>query len=155
MTLPPVVIRKPRRKPMLKLPAPHKPSFTGDTDTELLTGEVQGIKASMPEERFANSLNKRNRLYEFRRTMGAPRGLPGWFELDFLVYVNGLGYPVEVDTAFTHRDKQRADVLHDARVLQDLKRAGISTYPTVIHVDGESDLKDQETSNRTAVRIFG
>lgn len=154
MALPPVKIHR-VREPKVKLPAPYKPSVTGDTDEELLTGQVQNLKASMPEERFANSLQKRNRQYEFRRTMGAPRGLPGWFELDFLVYNFGLGYAIEVDTAFTHRDKQRADVLHDARVIQALNNAGISIYPKVIHADGESDLTTQANSDQFVKRLFG
>jgi hypothetical protein len=118
---------------------------------------VQGVKASQPEERLARALDKVGTIegYEFRRTIGAPRGLPGWKELDFLIAARGQMFAVEVDTAFTHRDKGRKDVLHDAIVLSELERDGFEVYPQVIHLDGESELVDQKWAEATAKRLFG
>jgi hypothetical protein len=153
MALPKVKIRK-TRPPKAILPAPHKPRADTGDEAELLTGTVQGMKASAPEERLFNALRKIGISAEFRHTMGAPRGLPGWFEVDALVPVHGIVYAVEVDTEFTHRQKQRADVLHDARVLKSLEGQGMQVYPSVIHLDGESDLVDQKWALATVKRHF-
>lgn len=142
MTIPPVRIHIPRR-PKVILPSPHKPRADTGNEPEGLSGTVQDKKASQPEERLANALDKQRTEYEFRHTIGAPRGLPGWKEVDFVVAAFGQVYAIEVDTAFTHREKGRADVLHDAIVLAELKQEGMQVHPTVLHVDGESDLADR------------
>lgn len=153
--LPAVKIKIPKKKSgKLDLPAPQRPRLESGTEPELLQGSVSGMKASMPEERFANALNKLGLQYTFRYTIGAPRGMPGWKELDFLVVKGGMLYAFEVDTAFTHRDKGRSDVLHDALVLKELEKLGMDVYPQVIHVDGESDLATQDNSDKTAKRVL-
>ena len=63
-------------------------------------------------------------------------------------------YPVEVDTEFTHRNKGEADRLHDAKALVELEQAGMSVYPQVLHIDGESELVDQRAADATARRLF-
>jgi Holliday junction resolvase-like predicted endonuclease len=103
---------------------------------------------------MARALGKVQAPFEFRYTLGAPRGLPGWKELDFLVQKNGMVYPVEVDTEFTHRNKGEADRLHDAIVLSELEQEGYQVFPQVIHVMGESDLIDQRAADATAKRLF-
>lgn len=153
MPLPKVKIRKPRRPRKADLPAPQRPQ-TAREEQEVFSGQVNGVEASMPEERLANELRKQGIPFEFRRTIGAPRGLPGWKELDFLVSKFGLLYAIEVDTAFTHRDKGRSDVLHDAIVLQDLEKQGANVHPRVIHLDGESDLADKKWTEKTVKRLF-
>lgn len=136
-------------------PLPSIPRYS-DHNEEVLTGMVGDMTASAPEERMAMALSKANVPYYFRYTVGAPRGLPGWKELDFLASSNGVLYALEVDTAFTHRDKQNADVLHDAIVLNDpqIQAMGI-LYPQVIHVDGESDLVDKTNAEAFVKRQFG
>lgn len=135
---------------------PPKPQIAPAEEQELLTGSVRGLKASAPEERLANALDKKGFQYLFRYSVGAPRGLPGWKELDFLVQARGLLYAVEVDTAFTHRTKANSDVLHDAIVLNDkeLQTMG-QLWPTVTHVDGESDLVDAKNSDTFVAAHFG
>lgn len=155
--LPPVKIKVPRNKSgKLDLPAPYRPRIDNGGEAELLEGNVNGMKASAGEERFAKALRKITSVdgFEFRYTIGAPRGLPGWKELDFVVSKAGMIYAIEVDTAFTHRDKQRADVLHDAIALQELAKLGMQLHPVVIHLDGESDLIDQQKADMTAKRLF-
>lgn len=157
MKLPPLKIPKSRRALRPSLPAPHRPRLTDREEPEVLGGSVQNMKASQPEERFAKALDKVGTIegYEFRRTIGAPRGLPGWKELDFLVAARGQYYAIEVDSAFSHRDKGRADVLHDAIVLRDLEKDGLQVYPSVIHLHMESELIDQRWADTTAKRLFG
>ena len=154
--LPPVKIRK-MRPPNPIVPAPYKPRLDAGEDGELLTGTVQGKKASAPEERLFNALSEIGITgAQFRYTLGAPRGLPGWFEVDAVVPSRGLVYAIEVDTAFTHRGKSgRGDVLHDAKVLKALGKQGMQVYPQVIHLDGNSDLVDAKWSLATVKRLFG
>ena len=155
--LPPVKVSVPRKKiGKLDLPAPYRPRIDDGGEAELLEGKVNGMKASAGEERFAKALRKITAVdgFEFRYTIGAPRGLPGWKELDFVVVKGGTLYAVEVDTAFTHRDKQASDTLHDAIVLQELAKLGMQLHPIVIHLDGESDLVTQQNADNTAKRLF-
>lgn len=155
--LPAVKVRVPRnRSGKLKLPAPQRPRLESGGEAELLEGQVNGMKASAGEERFAKALRKITAVdgFEFRYTIGAPRGLPGWKELDFVVVKGGTLYAIEIDTAFTHRDKGASDTLHDAIVLKELKKLGMNLHPVVIHLDGESDLTDQKGADTTAKRLF-
>ena len=154
--LPKVKIRKIRKSSVPRTPQPRRPKLDNGDEPEFLAGEVQGRKASMPEERFANALNESKAVdgFEFRYTVGAPRGLPGWKEIDYLVSSRGMVYAFEVDTAFTHRDKGRADVLHDAIVLKSLKKQNMNVYPQVIHLDGESDLVNKQNAKQTVRRYF-
>lgn len=130
-------------------------TLTTDYNTEVLSGMVQEKKASAGEERFAKGLNAYEKVggYEFRKAVGGGRNMPGWKELDFLIWDKiNMYYMVEVDTAFTHRNKQNADVLHDAILRRELRH--LNLYPTVFHVDGDTDLADQETANETIRRLF-
>lgn len=142
-----------KQTPLIGLPS--LPRIPANDSQEVLSGEVQGMKASAPEERLAKALDKAQMQYLFRYTVGAPRGLPGWKELDFLILTKGIIYAVEVDTAFTHRDKANSDVLHDAIVQNDPEiRAAGELWPNVIHADGESDLMDNKNSESFVKRTF-
>lgn len=155
MKLPAVRIR--RLRPAAAVPpSPFKPHAAAD-NAEVLTGTVQGMKASAPEERLARALNKTKKVngYQFRYTVGAPRGLPGWKECDFVVSSFGQTYLIEVDSKFSHRKKKEADRLHDAILLNEFNKQGTSTYPRVIHLDMDADLIDQKTADTTAKRLFG
>lgn len=152
--LPAVKISR-RRKPARRiLPAPFQPAVDSG-EPEVLSGTVQDREASAPEERLFKALYKIGIFdAQFRYTVGAPRGLPGWKEVDALVPRHGLVYAVEVDTEFTHQDKQRADVLHDAIVLRELEKQGMNVFPRVIHLDGESDLVDNKWALATVKHLF-
>lgn len=130
-------------------------TLTSDYNTEILEGVVQEKKASAGEERFARGLEayrEKVKGYEFRMALGARRNMPGWLELDFLVETHTFYYAVEIDSVFTHRMKQNADVLHDAIVLKELNY--LSLYPKVIHIDGEKDLADPEMTKKTIRNLF-
>ena len=125
-------------------------------EPELFTGEVKGFKASQGEERAATALTKNEKVREFyfRMTIGAERNMPGFKELDLLVEkIDGSYVAIEVDSAFTHRDKGTSDVLHDAIVLNALKSLNI--HPQVIHLDIDRDLPDQKTADKTMKNLFG
>lgn len=143
------------RKPRINISLPSIPRI-GNPEPEQLMGQVGGFEASAPEERLARALDKANINYTFRYTFGAPRGLPGWKELDFLVSTGGLLYAIEVDTAFTHRAKANADVLHDALILNDkeIKAIGI-LYPKVFHADGDTDLASEDGAKSYVAHLFG
>jgi hypothetical protein len=152
---PAIKVYVPRKKAKRKLPAPMRPRLDSGMEAELLSGNINGMKASAGEERFAKALRKIAAVdgFEFRYTT-MPRGLPGYKELDFLVQARNMVYAIEVDTAFTHRDKGRADVLHDAIILAHLEQKGYQVFATVIHLDGESDLVNQQNADRTAKGYF-
>lgn len=142
-------------KRSMKVDLPSFPSSEAENQPEQLTGNVQGMTASAPEERMARALDKAGIQYLFRYVVGAPKGLPGWKELDFLITSGGQLHPVEVDTAFTHRNKQNADILHDAIILNDSGiRAMGEVYPQVRHVDGDADLDTMEHAQRYVKQNF-
>ena|ERR1043165_8682068 len=123
---------------------------------EHLEGVVQGMPASVPEERVARALSKNVNITEFRFRVpvGGARNTPGWKELDFLIHsITELYYMVEVDSAFSHREKQNADVLHDAILIKELEPLGV--YPHVFHWSLEHDLASQSMADETARRLFG
>lgn len=140
----------------IKIALPPKPQFQPSVEQEQLIGEVRGMKASAPEERLAKALDKSGFQYLFRYSVGAPRNMPGWKELDFLVSAKGMLFPIEVDTAFTHREKANTDVLHDAIVLNDTELNTMGQlYPKVTHADGESDLVNQKAAEQFVKESFG
>ena len=140
------------QRPKASINLPSIPVISAESDEELI-GEVQGFPASAPEERLAKAFDKAEIQYIFRYTVGGPRGLPGWKEIDFLVLTKGVVYPIEVDTAFTHRGKQASDVLHDAIIQndKDLQALG-QIWPEVLHVDGDTTLANDENA-KTYVKM--
>lgn len=133
---------------------PSIPRLDGP-EPELLTGSVDGITASAPEERLAKALDKANLQYIFRYTVGAPRGLPGWKEIDFVVLTKGMLYLVEVDTAFTHRAKENQDVLHDAIALNDPElNASGELWPYVLRADGDGELASEQGAQQYVKRTW-
>ena len=141
------------RKPKFVMPAPIRPQLVSD-ESERMTGMVKGIKASEPEERFAQALDRAGKAYVFRYVFGAPKYAPGWKEMDFVI-IDGLVYLVEIDTVFTHRSKGSSDILHDTLALTDqsFKQFG-EVYPSVIRVDGDFDLADKQSADRFVRRSF-
>jgi hypothetical protein len=145
---------KTNRRPQIT-PMPSHVSIIHE-EGETLLGSVQGKEASAPEERMAKELTKSGKQFLFRYVFGAPKGLPGWKELDFLISSNGLLYAVEVDTAFTHRNKAQKDKLHDALILADRHISSMGTlYPQVFHASGDTDLADQRNAAQYVKNNFG
>lgn len=139
----------------IKINLPGFPQISPPED-EPLTGVVQDKEASAGEENLARAYSEAGFQYYFRHVIGAPKGLPGWKELDFLVLTKGMLYAVEVDTAFTHRNKEQADILHDAIILNDRELNSHGTlYPQVFHVDGELELATRDMARGYVRRTFG
>ena len=153
MKLPKVKVSR-RRRAKVDLPAADKPTIADGIAPELLSGRVQGKKASAAEERFANEINKTAGIeaFEFRRHIFAP----GFYrkELDGLIVTRGIAYAIEIDSAFTHRGKAESDRLHDAIVLKALEQEGYEVYPQVIRIDGESELSDEKITKTTVRKLL-
>jgi hypothetical protein len=144
-----------RTRRRMVVPAPSQPQIAGEA-TEPLTGMVNGMTASANEEYMAMALKSAKMNFMFRYVVGAPKGLPGWKELDFLILDNGVVYLMEMDTAFTHRTKEQKDILHDALLVNDpnLKTLG-TIWPTVTHVDGDTDSSSKESARAFIRKRFG
>ena len=142
----------PREKPLPTGGIGRRPA---EKPLESLEGQVQGMPASAGEERAARALTKNEQVEEFwfRVPVGGARNTPGWKELDLLVKAkNGLHYMIEVDSVFTHRQKNNSDILHDAILIKELEPLGI--FPTVFHWDNDRDLADQTIADETARRLI-
>lgn len=143
-----------RHRTLQKIPS-HV-SIAAEEPAESLTGVVQNKQASAPEERLATALDEAGISYEFRFNFGAPKPLPGWKELDFLISHGGLLYATEVDTLFTHRLKGYSDPLHDALILADKNISVMGTlYPHVFHASGDTELASPEGAKLYVKQNFG
>lgn len=103
----------------------RRPTFA--KDAEQLAGSFRGMKASDIEERFGNALQKSGRVRNvfFRVPVGAPRGMPGWKELDFLVetYYGYRAFQTD-DVEFVHVGSRDKDRLTDMIILEELRKMG-------------------------------
>lgn len=104
--------------------------------SEFLTKSVHGMKASDLEERFAKALDRYEIGYTFRLTT-LPRGLPGFKELDFLVFSQRgtMGVSVE-DTTFIHFGTDAKDSLQQAIVIDALRKQGQDLTPLAFPTPG-------------------
>lgn len=132
----------------------RRPSFA--KDEEQLTGQFRGMKASDIEERFGNSLqrNRRIRNVYFRVPVGAPRGMPGWKELDFLVetYSGWRAFQTD-DVEFVHVGSDSRDALTDVIILEALRRDGI--YISRVERIQSIRITDDEQSDQTVRELIG
>jgi len=126
------------------------------SEKEQLIGTVRGMKASDLEERFAAALDQRRRSvdgYYFRLPVNAPRGMPGWKELDFLVISRGY-HPIQIDdVTFVHKG-QRAlaqDKLNDVIIMNAL--ASMSPRP-IRHIPS-TRLGDKDAAMSVVKELFG
>lgn len=137
--------RASRMKPLYVAPTPKQ--------QEALDGFVQGKSATADEERFARALERNNRAqsYEFRLAVGAPKGMPGWRELDFLVYTYSGWRAFEIDdTSFVHKGEsaRTTDRLRDISRIQALSVQGINLLAGIEHVDANVFLNNQADADR-------
>jgi hypothetical protein len=111
------------------------------------------MPASDLEERFNKAVSKHPsvRGVEFRLSLGAPRGLPGWLELDYLLdTVSGYRAFEVDDITFIHKgERERQEgLIKDQRRLFTLKSWGLGVRE-IEHVTNEK-LGTQEEANRWA-----
>ena len=137
--------------------APSRPDAVDrlpkESEVEVFTRELQGMKASDIEERSARSMDRRRVGYDFRVAFIAPANMPGEVELDFMVYLDGgMKQPVQVDGEFAHltASQKAEDRAKDAYLNERLKGEG--ALP-VIRIP-QRYLETQEQSNRTWDRVL-
>lgn len=148
---------KTAKKPKpIRIYAARKPRVSEEPQ-EQLTGQVQGRSAKAGEERFYRSLLRSEVVIGlvFRKVLGAPVGLPGQLELDFLVltYFGPRAFEID-DMTFIHRgagEKAEAAVKDDRRV-QILRSQGYNVEK-IEHVDA-AQLDTDEHARATVARLL-
>lgn len=145
--------RFPKQKKITQALQSFSPKVS-EREAEVLTHQVNGIKASDLEERFARALGKTPATFEFqfvhRYVNGAPEAV------DFLVNLFGRWFGVQVDdTTFIHKSSKAHDALVDIDTITDLKKYGCNPLnPEIIHLT-DFDLSDQKSADRIAAFYFG
>lgn len=148
----------PRKRPaQIRQPVKRKPVVAVEPETPL-TGTVQGKQARKDEERFYNALMKEKQVTgaKFRMILGAPTGLPGQLELDFLVSTFSGFRAFELDDmTFVHRGaaKDAEMRIKDARRVDLLTAKGYAVRQ-VEHVDAAL-LDTQAHAEATVKRLLG
>lgn len=127
--------------------APRKPQFARDGE-EALSGFVDGLPAKRDEEFFMQEVRKHpsHRSSEFRMTLGAPRHMPGWLELDALIETFGGFRAFELDDmSFVHLGQRESSEtkIKDKRRLDGLATYGINPRKGIEHLDA-ADLENRE-----------
>lgn len=143
-------VRKPPSQPL-----PLGKVNTIPANNEVLSGYVQGAKASDIEERFARGLSVDKRVdgYQFRFPVISPRNHPGQLEIDFVVQSAGLIYCFQVDGAYAHKgigkqqDDLRKDVLSNEFMRKKYNAMPIRRIPW-------SKLTTQEQANFTVRELI-
>ena len=101
-------------------PAPKSPV---SSDEEEFTGWVRGREASTYEERFYRQMveEKRIETIHFERIFGT---VPHHIQLDFLFWVSGQGYAVQLDGFWIHKTAtaRAQDVMKDVRLVEEFLR---------------------------------
>lgn len=133
-----------------KVRVPAVPRFNGrkpqtaSEGEEILSGYVDGMPAKRDEEFFMLEARKLPtvKYSEFRVSLGAPRGVPGWLELDALVdtYSGWRAFEID-DLSFVHLgQRENAETMtKDLRRVNGLRKRGINVSH-IEHVDA-ADLK--------------
>lgn len=135
------------------------PSAFEKPKEEPLSGQINGLRAAQGEERFARSLNKRMktgtvRTFYFRSSPGLPKGISGWKELDFEIFLTSGTMAVSVEgAAFVHRgeSKRNQDKLNELLLMERLAKLGRPVAKIERVFDYE--LKDQDGAEKVMKRL--
>jgi hypothetical protein len=129
-------------------------------ETEEYTGIIDGLEAKHGEENLFKQAYKTGAVmgHWFRVSIGAPRNMPGWKELDFLFLLKTGEYvAIQVrDYEFVHKglEAEGSDMASDMFVLQELAKEGISVRGnSVISID-DNDLLTPELAKHTVQEIL-
>lgn len=139
------------RNPQYKFPS-NKPRVA-KVGEETLSGYVDGIPAARGEEFFVQEVRKHpnHRSSEFRMTLGAPRNLPGWLEMDVLIetYSGYRAFEID-DMSFVHLGQRESaeTVIKDKRRMDGLSKMGIYPRKGIEHLDA-ADLDDRQLTRKT------
>jgi len=121
---------------------------------EILTGYVRGEEASDLEERFAWALDQADLTYLFQYEVYGAFGLPGEeATIDFIVYVGGVAYPVELGSFFVHGHASRieTDRARDQLLNEFLRTRG---FQEIIRVDFDHP-EDRDDAQQIVEELFG
>jgi len=143
------------RKKALPAGGFRRPKLAVEQEEEL-TGYFGKYKATRGEEFFMTEVSRRpnTRGVAFRVTLGAPRGEPGWLELDGLVQtITGFRAFEIDDLTFVHKGarEQAEAVLKDHRRIAGLEKIGVRVHK-IEHVN-DADLKDRRMTRRTLEKL--
>lgn len=125
-------------------------------EVEVLTGKVQNKDATDIEERMARALDKQGIDYEFQASYIAQMSLPGEVRLDFLVFSDGLYYPIQCDGAYAHKSASQKARDRDRDAVLNKRLSGL-TQPVVRVPSNEYlfDLQDQDNADSFVREFFG
>jgi hypothetical protein len=139
-----------------ELPLTHiRPHFA--STPEQLMGTVNGIAANQFEERLGKALTERKIPYYFRYAVGAPKGFPGWKEIDFVTELDGQAKALAVDGMdFVHKGAraQAQDKLNDIIIQKSLESYGYTNIGPVEHIS-TARLTTQQDAHQVVREIFG
>jgi len=136
-------------------PFSRKPVVATD-GAEILTGYFQAKPAKRDEEFFMTEAVKNPNVLgvEFRMALGAPKGMPGWLELDALIQTHSGFRAFEIDDmSFIHLGQRESaeSVIKDTRRIQGLRQKGIQVRE-IEHLDAKN-LDTREKTKKEIQRI--
>lgn len=142
------------RDPAQKFPS-NKPR-TAREGEEVLSGYVDGMPAKRDEEFFMQEARKLKTVLNssFRMTLGAPRHMPGWLELDALIETHSGYRAFEIDDmSFIHQGLRESaeTVVKDRRRLDGLNKIGINVMK-IEHLDA-ADLETRADAKKLLQEI--
>ena len=128
----------------------NKPKVAVDGE-EILSGYVDGMPAKRDEEFFMTEARRRPTVMssEFRMTLGAPRNMPGWLELDALIETHSGYRAFEIDDlSFVHLGQREAaeTVVKDHRRISGLNDIGVNVRK-IEHIDAADLTTRQDTKD--------
>lgn len=148
-----MAFRFPKTKKKVEFPGILRPPKKDIGGGEILTGFINGRKASELEERFANSLRSVGLGFYFQWIMNTEYTLPDQAKnVDFIVYVGNRVYPVEIYGSYFH--SSAGDRLHDANRERELNREFDKFGWERLTIIWDYELFDQTQADNTVRRLF-
>jgi len=121
-------------------------------EAENLAGVVNGQEASEIEERFAKALRGKGLDFSFQVVLPTGYQIPGQLNtIDFVIY-EGVGYPVEIDGDWVHKNASQRDrdLIRDAIINAQMTPRG---WMPIMRVPGYK-LETQEDADKTVEEMF-
>jgi len=138
------------KNPQYKFPS-SKPRVA-KLGEEVLSGFVDGIPATKGEELFLREARRHpnHKSSQFRMTLGAPRNMPGWLEMDALIETTNGYRAFEIDgMTFVHLGQRESaeTKVKDLRRMKGLLKYGITPRYGIEHIDA-ADLDNRELTKK-------
>lgn len=124
------------------------------------SGTIDGLDAKIGEENLLRAATKYEMItgYKFRIAIGAPRNMPGYKELDFLLSnKSGQFVAIQVrDTDFIHKgfEMQAKDQMSDVFILQTLAKEGITLKGGRVWTIDDNQLQTVEDAKKVLEEIL-